>query len=255
MTTVEERLAELLAGGEEVVSATVIRTDGAPPSRQGAKLLLRRSSPVVGTLGCSEFDAAALADAPAALEDGTPMLRTYAHELGTIEVYLEPYPQPPTLVVGSATPVAAGVLEAARAVGFRTILVETRAERLKEGRWSADTVLTRLDGLEEPLERGGALYAVLTDHDAPDVVNLCAALLPRHPRFLGLVGSRRHTAPHRGALRARGFSDTELAVIRTPVGLDLGGRTAPEISLSIVAGLVAARRGGSAGWLDAPRPG
>jgi xanthine dehydrogenase accessory factor len=36
--------------------------------------------------------------------------------------------------------------------------------------------------------------------------------------------------------------------IQSPVGLDLGSRTPPEIALSILAGLVAVRRGGSAGW-------
>jgi xanthine dehydrogenase accessory factor len=65
------------------------------------------------------------------------------------------------------------------------------------------------------------------------------------------MGSRRHTSHHLEALRARGAGEVEVAAIRTPVGLDLGGRTAPEIALSIVAGLVAARRGGSAGWKDA----
>jgi xanthine dehydrogenase accessory factor len=249
VTTVEQRLADCLARGEEVVSATVVRTGGEPPSRAGAKLLMSRAGPLAGTLGCSEFDSAALADAPSALDEGGPRLRTYTHELGTVEVHLEPYPARPTLVVAGATPVAAAVLEWASAVGFRTVLVESRAERLRGSLWDAEAVVDSLDGLEAAIA-GGDLYAVLTDHDAPDVVDICARLLPRRPRYLGLMGSRRHTSHHLEALRAGGAGEADVAAIRTPVGLDLGGRTAPEIALSIVAGLVAVRRGGTAGWKD-----
>jgi xanthine dehydrogenase accessory factor len=251
VTSVEQRLAECLARGEEVMAATVVRTGGEPPSQPGAKLLVSRDGPLAGTLGCSEFDAAALGDAAAALDEGTPRLRTYRHDLGTVEVHLEPYPARPTLVVAGATPVAGAVLEWSSAVGFRTVLVESRGERLRGGRWAADVVATDLDALRASLP-DGEVYAVLTDHDAPDVVDICRLLLPHRPRHLGLMGSRRHTSHHLDALRDGGASEAEIAAIRTPVGLDLGGRTAPEIALSIVAGMVAARRGGTAGWKDAP---
>jgi xanthine dehydrogenase accessory factor len=253
VTSVEQRLAECLARGEEVMAATVVRTGGEPPSRPGAKLLVSRAGPLAGTLGCSEFDAAALADAATALDEGTPRLRTYHHDLGTVEVHLEPYPARPTLVVAGATPVAAAVLEWASAVGFRTVLVESRAERLRGGRWAADVVATDLDSLEASVA-GDELYAVLTDHDAPDVVDVCRRLLPHRPRHLGLMGSRRHTSHHLEALRRAGASEAEMAAIRTPVGLDLGGRTAPEIALSVVAGMVAARHGATGGWKDGSRP-
>jgi xanthine dehydrogenase accessory factor len=73
-------------------------------------------------------------------------------------------------------------------------------------------------------------------------------VLPRNPRFIGLVGSRRHTGHHLEALRAKGVGEDVIARIQSPVGLDIGARTAEEIALSILAGLVAVRRGGGAGW-------
>src|SRR5216684_5244574 len=94
--SLEEELAARLARGEEVVLATVIKLDGEPPSRTGAKLLLSRNAALAGTLGCSEFDAAALDDASATAEAGKPRLRTYRHDLGSIEVYVEPHTPAPT---------------------------------------------------------------------------------------------------------------------------------------------------------------
>jgi xanthine dehydrogenase accessory factor len=248
MPSVEEELAGRISRGEEVLLATVIRLDGEPPSQPGAKLLLSRTATLAGTLGCSEFDAAALADAAGIAKAGAPVLRTYRHDLGSIEVYVEPHAAAPTLVIFAATPVAMSLLRLAPEVGFRTVLVETRPERLKGAEWPAATgSLTELRGA-----LGSEVYAVHTDHDAPDLVQALEALLPRNPRFIGLVGSRRHTGHHLEALRAKGVADEVIARIQSPVGLDIGAKTPAEIAISILSGVVAVRRGGGGGWKAAP---
>jgi xanthine dehydrogenase accessory factor len=242
--SVEEELARRLSLGEEVVLATVIKLDGQPPSQPGAKLLLSRTATLAGTLGCSEFDAAAMADAAAIAETGAPVLRTYKHELGSIEVYVEPHAPAPTLVVFAATPVARSLLRLAPEVGFRTVLVETRPERLKGADWPA--AVGSLKDLAALI--GSDVYAVHTDHDAADLVQALEALLPHEPRFIGLVGSRRHTGHHLEALRNKGVPEEVIARIQSPVGLDLGSTTPAEIALSILGGLVAVRRHGRGGW-------
>jgi len=227
MPSVEAELAERLARGEEVVLATVVKVDGEPPSQAGAKLLMSRDSSIAGTLGCSEFDTAALADAAEIATRGTPDVRTYRHDLGSIDIYLEPYTAPPTLLVIADTPVGRALAAWAPEVGFRAVLVATAAEI-------------------PPTT--SELYVVHTDHDAADLVEALEAVLPRGPRFIGLVGSRRHTGHHLEALRGRGVSEEVIARIQSPVGLDIGARTAPEIALSILAGAVAARHGAAGGW-------
>ncbi|HEV2027393.1 MAG TPA: XdhC/CoxI family protein [Candidatus Dormibacteraeota bacterium] len=244
MPSLEEDLAHRVSRGEEVVLATVIKVDGEPPSRPGAKILLSRTAALAGTLGCSEFDSAALADAAQIADAGVPSQRTYRHDLGSIEVYLEPYAAAPTLVVFAATPVAAALLRWAPELGFRTLLVETRPGRLKDAAWPP--AVTSLDELPGAL--GQEIYAVHTDHDAGDLVAALETLLPKAPRFIGLVGSRRHTGHHLEALRVQGVSDQVIAQIQSPVGLDLGAVTPGEIALSILAGIVAIRRGGGVGW-------
>jgi len=245
--SVEKELARRLSLGEEVVLATVIKLDGKPPSHQGAKVLLSRTATLAGTLGCSEFDSAALAEAGEIAQSGAPTLRTYRHDLGSIEVYVEPHAAAPTLVVFAATPVAASLLRLAPEAGFRAILVETRPERLLGADWQ-DPIgsLKNLGAIV-----GADVYAVHTDHDAEDLVEALEALLPHKPRFIGLVGSRRHTGHHLEALRAKGVPDDVIGRIQSPVGLDLGATTPGEIAISILAGLVAVRKGGSGGWKSA----
>lgn len=249
MPSLEEDLAARLARGEEVILATVIKLDGEPPSRTGAKLLLSRTAALAGTLGCSEFDAAALEDAGRIADAGAPQLRTYRHDLGSIEVYMEPHAPAPTLVVFSATPIAKALLRWAPELGFRPVLVETRPQRLAGADWPQ--AVTDLEHLAAQL--GPDVYAVHTDHDAPDLVRSLEVLLPKDPRFIGLVGSRRHTGHHLEALRAKGVDEDVIARIQSPVGLDIGAVTPAEIALSILAGLVAVRRHGRGGWKQAER--
>jgi xanthine dehydrogenase accessory factor len=233
MPSVEQELARRTAAGEAVVLATVIKLDGEPPSQPGAKLLMSGELALAGTLGCSEFDTAALADSATVAAGGSPQTRTYRHDLGSIEVYLEPYAAAPALVVFADTPVARALARWAPEVGFRTHLVESAAAL--------------------PAEVAGELFVVHTNHDAPDLVEALQKVLPLHPRFVGLVGSRRHTGHHLEALRARGVAEEVIAQVQTPVGLDIGARTAEEIALSILAGLVAVRRGGTGGWKSTNR--
>ena len=228
MPKVEEELAQRLGRGEELVLATVIKLDGKPPSQPGAKLLMSRGAALAGTLGCSEFDTAALADSTAIAQGGSPQTRTYQHDLGSIEVYVEPYAASPMLVVFADTPVGRALARWAPEVGFRSQLLAGAADFTPE--------------------LGGELFVVHTNHDAPDLVAALEKVLPLNPRFIGLVGSRRHTGHHLEALRVQGVSEDVIARIQTPVGLDIGARTAEEIALSILAGLVAVRREAGGGW-------
>ena len=246
MPSVEEELAARLARGEEVVLATVIKLDGAPPSRAGAKLLMTRTATLAGTLGCSEFDAAALADAPEVALGGNPQLRTYRHELGSIEAYLEPHVPAPMLVVFGATPIARAILKWAPDLGFRAFLVETRSERLQDQEWASP--IRSLADLEPLI--GKDVYGLFTDHDAPDIVPALEVLARHDPKFVGLVGSRRHTGHHLEALRAGGAGEDLVGWIQTPVGLDVGAASPAEIALSILAGIVAKRRGRDGGWME-----
>jgi xanthine dehydrogenase accessory factor len=58
-----------------------------------------------------------------------------------------------------------------------------------------------------------------------------------------MLGSKKRAVAVRDLLRDEGFTDDELARIRTPIGLDLGGKSSPEVALAIAAELVMVRSG------------
>jgi xanthine dehydrogenase accessory factor len=71
--------------------------------------------------------------------------------------------------------------------------------------------------------------------------------LRRQARYVGAVGSRKTQADRRERLRAAGVTDEELARLRGPIGLDLGGRSPAETALAIMAEIVAVRHDASGG--------
>jgi molybdopterin adenylyltransferase len=233
------------------VTITAVKQIGAPPCPVGARIVVGPGGPLEGTLGCAEFDAAAVQEARDALgvEAAAPHTALFHHDLGDIEVFVEPHPSPPVLVIVSATPVALELLRLAHGLGYRTRLVEPRTERVTPAhRAEAGEVRETIDG---PIIDATTDVA-FTDHDAPGVADSLEALLRSPVRFLGVMGSKRHVGPYVESLHEMGFTDEDLARIRSPLGLDLGGKTPQEIALSIAAGLVAARAGRGGGWLDAP---
>ncbi|MGH3368543.1 MAG: molybdenum cofactor synthesis domain-containing protein [Nocardioidaceae bacterium] len=247
-TDVAAELAERLRRGEQVVLATAVSARGAPPGGPGRKLLLADGRLVAGTLGCAEFDELAAADAAPVLASGAPVLRTYEHETGSVDVYLEPYLRPRRLVVLGATPVALWVLRWARPLGYDPVLIEPRPERVTPEHRAAARVVAASPG---ELAGDTPSDVVHTDHDAPMVAEHLAELITGGAGFVGLMGSARHAGPPIEAIAALGVPESAVARIQTPVGLDLGARTPAEIALSILSGLLAQARGRSGGWLDA----
>jgi xanthine dehydrogenase accessory factor len=177
------------------------------------------------------------------LSAGEPQTRVFPHDLGAVEVYLEPHVPPPHAIVVSATDVARALRSHLRRLGYQVVLVESRGERLRVG----DEPSVRSIG---DLPVASYACAILTDHDAPEVTEALAALLRSSVPFVGVMGSRRHVGHYVETLRGQGFTDDDLARIRSPLGLDIGGSRPEEIALSIAAGIVAAANDRAGGWLD-----
>ncbi|HET9250139.1 MAG TPA: XdhC/CoxI family protein [Actinomycetota bacterium] len=228
------------------MEAKAVKVHGSPPCAVGNAMRIVPGGEVHGTLGCAEFDEAAVRDAAEILATGRPATRTYHHEHGDVEVYLEPSRRATTLVVVSATDVARELARLAPGLGFAPVLVEPRAERVTD----ADAGSMRVARGLEDVEVDPETRLVFTDHDAPGIADALAVALRSPARFVGVMGSRRHVGPYVEELRAMGFGEEDLARIRSPLGLDLGGRTPAEIALSIAAGLVADEHDRAAGWLD-----
>jgi molybdenum cofactor synthesis domain-containing protein len=157
--------------------------------------------------------------------------------------------RPGTLVAVYATPVARTLLHWGAELGYRRlVLLEPDPDRVTdELRGVADVLAADVAtaGVDDDTD------LVVTSHDRDDLVDLVADVLGTNVRWVGLMGSLRHTAPHVEPLAARGFDDAAIARVHRPIGLDIGSRTPPEIALATLAGLVADRNGRAGGAFGA----
>jgi xanthine dehydrogenase accessory factor len=88
------------------------------------------------------------------------------------------------------------------------------------------------------------VICVLT-HDPKFDVPLLEVALRTDAAYVGAMGSRRTHDDRIARLRERGLTDTELARLRSPIGLDVGARTPEETAVSIAAEIVQLRWGGT----------
>ena len=158
---------------------------------------------------------------------------------------LPPEVEPRTLVVVFDSPVTRYLLHFAGDLGFRTVLVEPDADRQTAAdRPTADQVAALLDRSIVD----GIADVVIADHQRPELGTVLRDALALPARWVGVIGSVRHTARHLAALRSLGVGEDDIARVHRPVGLNIGSRTPAEIALATLAGLVADRNGRPGGF-------
>ncbi len=188
--------------------------------------------------------------ARAAMIDGVSSVA--ADESGR-QWFIEAFPAPPRLVVVGAVHAALPLLRFARELGYRTVLVDRRATFASKERTSdADEV-----HLAWPEDAFGAIglhrgdSVAILSHDAKLDEPAITGALRAGCRYVGAVGSRKTQAERRDRLLHAGLTDADLARLRGPIGLDLGGRAPAEVALAVMAEIIANRNGASGG----PMPG
>jgi len=106
--------------------------------------------------------------------------------------------------------------------------------------WGATTVTTLAEAEAAILSADAVV--VTSHHEDVDGPAIKAALAAG-TSYVGAMGSRRTQARRREWLLANGVTEGELSTLRAPVGLDIGADEPGEIAVSILAEIVAQRRG------------
>jgi xanthine dehydrogenase accessory factor len=114
--------------------------------------------------------------------------------------------------------------------------------------WDATTATTLADA--ESAIRSADAVVVTSHHEDVDGPAIKAALAAR-TSYVGAMGSRRTQARRREWLLANGVAEADLGALHAPVGLDIGADEPGEIAVSILAEVIAERRGaGSVGSIS-----
>lgn len=196
-------------------------------------------------------DAAALAQLR---EDSLSAGRSQTARIDDRHVFIEAFPVGPRLVIVGATEVARSLVGLAKALGYERVVIDARtAFATKERFPDVEHLLT--DWPDEAFDKIGLgpndAVAILS-HDPKFDEPAIVEAFKRGARYVGAIGSRKTQADRRRRLVEAGLTEAQLARIRGPIGLDLGGREPAETALAILAEIVSDRRGGSSGSMVAP---
>lgn len=242
-----------IRAGRPVAVATLV--SGVADSPVGARLVVRPDT-VTGSLGGPRLDDAVRDDARGLLERGTTAVLRYGprgERRGTdVAVFVASYAPRPRMIVFGAIDFAAAVARIGTFLGYRVTVCDARATFATRQRFpDADEVVVewphRYLARTEVDER--TVVCVLT-HDPKFDVPLLEVALRTPLAYLGAMGSRRTNDDRLARLRERGFTAADLARLRAPIGLDIGGRTPEETAVSIAAEIIASRWGGSGAHLS-----
>jgi xanthine dehydrogenase accessory factor len=251
---VQEWLARARRERVPAVLATVVEVTGSAPQVPGAKLVVLADGRAAGTVGGGAFERRVLEEARAALDPAAESTRLLTLNLtrdlgmccgGEMKVFLERVLGPERLVLFGGGHIGRALAEAASRVGFEVTVVEEREEWSGRERFPAarEVVCEEPEVALPELVLDQATFCVVVTHDHRLDQALVKALLRSRARFVGLVASRTKRNKFVMRLRAQGLTEAELARLRSPLGLAIGAITPEEIALSIVAELVAVRRG------------
>jgi xanthine dehydrogenase accessory factor len=252
------RAQELAAAGVAFATATVVRAQRPTSAQAGNVALVLGDGTIEGFVGgaCAEHSVRAYAlaaiEAEEALllrilpfdgdgdgdlggggsgedemggqeiakQDGAVTVQNPCLSGGAIEVFLEPVLPAPRLLVVGETPIAGAVRELATQLGLD--LVEDA------------------DGTPEPA--AGDLGLIVATHGRDELDTLRQGL-ERGVLYVGLVASHKRASGVLAELRGDGVPDELLERIDVPAGIDIGARTPAEVAVSILAELIAVRRG------------
>jgi xanthine dehydrogenase accessory factor len=163
-----------------------------------------------------------------------------------MEVLVEPVEGRERLVIFGAGHVARPTAKLAQTAGFDVTVVDDREElNTKERFPGCKLILAEPSEAIPELSLTGRDWAVIVTHDHRlDEEALDHCLRGPH-RYIGMIGSKRKVIRVLGRIEARRGLPS-LDAVYAPVGLDIGAVTPEEIAMSIVAELVAIRRGRAA---------
>lgn len=247
-----EQIVALCREGHPFLVATVVGTTGSTPRPLGSKMVILADGSTVDTIGGGALELQVVKDALACLKRGDSRLVEYEltpvgdHALGTLcggraSVLLEVHVAARSLVIVGAGHIAHKLCPMAKLLGFRVVVLDSRAEYATQQRFpDADEIICDHPGrTAEVVSLGVNAHVVILTHGHIHDKEALRSVIGSDAAYIGMIGSRTKVRTILSELTDEGIDSGLLARVHAPIGLDLGGHTPAEISVSIMSEIVA----------------
>ena len=161
---------------------------------------------------------------------------------GVIEgsnIFVETYILPIKVVVVGAVHIAQYLVDFARSLNFEIYIIDPRGYFASEKRFPDMKIINKWpDEAFKEIETNENTALIALTHDPKIDDPALQHALNKKFYYIGALGSKKTHANRCERLKQAGFSDEQINSIHGPIGIKLGGKSAPEIALSIIAQLV-----------------
>lgn len=235
---IDEAIRHLIS--DERLGAVLTAVEG---DRVGRRAVYDFEAGVIA--GDLELSEAVVNDAKQLMDREQNLALTYDDE----SLFVETVGPPPRLLIFGAVHIAQALCSLGTQLGYRVTVSDARAvfttkERFPEAH---ELLLGWPDELAEQLLIDRRTFVVLLSHDARFEDPVLPMLMASEAKYIGAMGSRRTAAKRRERLAAAGYSESDIARIHAPIGIDIGAETPEETAISILAEMIQARYGSGNG--------
>ncbi len=155
------------------------------------------------------------------------------------EIFVETYVLPIKVIVVGAVHIAQYLVDFAKSLNFEISIIDPRGYFASEQRFPDMKIINKWpDEAFKEIETNENTALVALTHDPKIDDPALQHALKKKFYYIGALGSKKTHENRCQRLKEAGFSDEQINLIHGPIGIKLGGRSAPEIALSIIAQLV-----------------
>jgi len=162
---------------------------------------------------------------------------------GVIEgthIFVETYIRPIKVIIVGAVHIAQYLIDYAKSLNFEIIVIDPRGYFATEQRFPGMKIMNKWpDEAFKEIETDSNTALIALTHDPKIDDPALQHALKKKFYYIGALGSKKTHANRSERLKNAGFSENQINSIHGPIGIKLGGKSAPEIALSIIAQLVA----------------
>jgi xanthine dehydrogenase accessory factor len=237
------------------VLATILNVREGSSFRKASRLFIAEDSTVSGNLGHESLNTQLLECAKEKMSQLYPRSETKTFKANdeAIEVFIDVNVPPPELAIFGAGHDAMPLASYATKLGFRVSVIDARHAFVTPERFpNATLVRTHPSGFVEKVTLTPRTYVVLMNHHLERDKDSLAFALTKNVPYIGVLGPRVRFERMLNTLKEENRMPTtkELAVVRNPIGVDIGADTPDEIAVSVMSELIALRGNYKAGFLN-----
>ena len=155
------------------------------------------------------------------------------------EIFVETYILPIKVIVVGAVHIAQYLVDFAKSLNFEISIIDPRGYFASEQRFPDMKIINKWpDEAFKEIDTNENTALIALTHDPKIDDPALQHALKKKFYYIGALGSKKTHENRCQRLKEAGFSDEQINSIHGPIGIKLGGRSAPEIALSIIAQLV-----------------